>query len=270
MDKLIFFSMGSGSSGNCYYIGTSRYGFLIDAGIGVRAIKKELKAKGIELKDIWGIFVTHDHTDHIKSIGALGEKAHIPVYLTQEMHKGIDRNYHVAERLTSCCRHYHKGDTITIRDFTFHSFPVSHDATDCVGYTITYGDQCFVFATDLGYISKPVADQIARANYLVIEANYDEMMLKNGPYPYPLKERVRSATGHLCNDHTAHFLADNYHPGLTHVFLCHLSNENNTPALAYKTVNDALAAKGISLEVLHPLERTSTSQTFTFRPLRQL
>lgn len=270
MDRLRFFSMGSGSSGNCYYIGTAEYGILIDAGVGVRTIKKELKANGLALENIWGIFITHDHTDHIKSVGSLGEKSHIPVYLTAEMHKGIDRNYHVAERLNSCCRHYSKGDIITVRDFTIQSFPVSHDATDSVGYTVCYGNQCFVFATDLGYISKDVADQIARANYLVIETNYDETMLKNGPYPYPLKERVRSFTGHLCNDHTARFLADNYHSGLTHIFLCHLSKENNTPEVAYNTVNGALKEKGITVDLLHPLERTQSSEMYIFKPLQQL
>ena len=268
MDRLRFFSMGSGSSGNCYYVGTGEYGILIDAGVGVRAIKKELKTKGIGLEQIWGIFITHDHTDHIKSVGSLGEKSHIPVYLTREMHAGIDRNYHVAEKLNSCCRHYTKGDVVTIKDMTIQSFAVSHDATDCVGYTICYGDQCMVLATDLGYISKEVADQIKRANYLVIEANYDETMLKNGPYPYPLKERVRAHTGHLSNDHTANFLADNYHEGLSHIFLCHLSKENNTPDIAYNTVNEALQSKGITVELLKPLARTEPSEMYVFRSLK--
>lgn len=268
MDRLRFFSIGSGSSGNCYYIGTAQYGFLIDAGVGVRTIKKELKAKGIELENIWGIFITHDHTDHIKSVGSLGEKSHIPVYVTQDMRKGINKNYHITEKLNSCCRYFTKGDVITLRDFTIQSFPVSHDATECVGYTICYGNQCFVIATDLGYISKEVADQIARANYLVIEANYDETMLMNGSYTYQLKERVRSHTGHLCNEHTARFLADNYNPQLSHIFLCHLSQENNTPETAYNTVHDALTEKGITVEVLQPLERTSPSKMYIFKSLK--
>lgn len=265
MDRLRFFSIGSGSSGNCYYIGTASYGFLIDAGVAARTVRKELKARGIDLSSIWGIFITHDHTDHIKSVGTLGEKFHIPVYLTDKMHIGINNNYRITEKISACCRHYTKGDTLTIRDFTIQSFPVSHDATDCVGYTFTYRDQHFVFATDLGYISKEVADHISRANYLVIEANYDELMLKNGPYPYPLKERVRSYTGHLCNEHTARFLADNYLPNLSHVFLCHLSQENNTPETAFNTVSEALEEKGISLEVLKALPRTTPSETYIFK-----
>lgn len=260
--SLRFLSMGSGSSGNCYYIGTGEYGFLIDAGVGVRTVKRELKKHNISFDQIWGIFITHDHTDHICSVGVLGEKYHIPVYGTKEMHDGINRNYRVTEKLVSCRKFYKKGEHIVIRDFTIQSFPVSHDATDCVGYTFSYRGKNFVIATDLGYIGKEVADHIAKANFLVIEANYDDAMLKNGRYPYPLKQRVRSHTGHLCNDHTAHFLADNWPETLTHVFLCHLSQENNTPELAFNTVNNALVEKGITVEVLQPLERIAASDLY--------
>lgn len=262
--SLRFLSIGSGSSGNCYYIGTGEYGFLIDAGIGVTAVKHALKKSNISLEQIWGIFVTHDHTDHIKYVGVLGEKHHIPVYATREMHEGINRNYKVTEKLISCRKYFKKGEHLNIRDFTIQAFPVSHDATDCVGYSFAYGDKTFVIATDLGYVGKEAADHIAKANVLVIEANYDETMLKNGRYSYPLKMRVRSHVGHLCNDHTANFLADNWPETLTHVFLCHLSQENNTPTLAFNTVNDALAAKGISPKVLLPLERKLPSEMYIF------
>ncbi len=266
--RLRFLSMGSGSSGNCYYIGTADYGFLIDAGVSVRTVKRELKEHGISFENIWGIFITHDHTDHIKSVGVLGEKYHIPVYITAEMHTGINRNYRVTEKLVSCCKFFKKGDPVAIRDFVIQSFPVSHDASDCVGYSVVYGDQKFVIATDLGYIGKEAADHMVEANYLVIEANYDENMLKNGPYPYPLKQRVRSHTGHLSNDHAANFVADNYNGNLSHIFLCHLSQENNTPEIAFNTVNNALVEKGITVELLHPLERTTSSPMFKFKELK--
>lgn len=267
MDRLRFFSIGSGSSGNCYYIGTAAYGILIDAGIAARTVAKELRKHGLTFKNIWGIFITHDHTDHIKAVGTLGEKHHIPVFLTHKMHEGIDKNHRVTDKLGSCCRHFEKGDTINIREFSITSFPVSHDASDCVGYLISYGDQNFVIATDLGYINKEAADNIIKANYLVIESNYDEDMLKNGKYPYPLKERVRSHIGHLSNDHTARFIADNYSPALSHIFLCHLSQENNTPEIALKTITDALKEKDItSVEVVCPLARTTASEMYLFRP----
>lgn len=264
MDRLRFLSIGSGSSGNCYYIGTGEYGFLIDAGISVRTIKHVLKENNLDFEKIWGIFVTHDHTDHIKSVGVLGEKYHIPVYVTQEMRDGINRNYKVTDKLVSCCKYFHKGELINVKDFTFQAFPVSHDATDCVGYSIKYRDQRFVIATDLGFISKEVADQIAKANYLVIEANYDEDMLQYGSYSYPLKQRVKSYLGHLSNIHTANFLADNWHDGLQYVFLCHLSQDNNTREIAYDTVNNALQAKGICPKLLYALQRTVPSQLYIF------
>ena len=269
MDRLRFLSMGSGSSGNCYNIGTASYGFLIDAGVAVRAVKRELKEHGLSFENIWGIFITHDHTDHIKSVGVLGEKYHIPVYVTAEMLNGINRNYRVTEKLVSAYKLYKKGDNIVIRDFVIQAFPVSHDASDSVGYAFSYGNQRFVIATDLGFIGKEAADHIVRANYLVIEANYDDNMLKNGPYPYPLKQRVRSHVGHMCNEHTARFLADNASEYLSHVFLCHLSQENNTPELAFKTVNDALVESGIALELLQPLERTIPSPMYVFKAYKE-
>ena len=264
MQRLRFFSMGSGSSGNCYYIGTGEYGFLIDAGVGVRTVKRELKEHGLSFENIWGIFITHDHTDHIKAVGVLGEKYHIPVYATAEMHAGINRNYRVTEKLVSSSKYFKKGEHLTIRDFIIQSFPVSHDATDCVGYSFIYGDQRFVIATDLGYIGKEAADHIVKANYLVIEANYDENMLVKGPYPYPLKQRVRSHTGHLSNEHTAKFLADNWNNALTHIFLCHLSQENNTPELALDTIKEALNEKGFTPTLLVPLERIAPSPLYIF------
>lgn len=262
--------MGSGSSGNCYYIGTRQYGFLIDAGVGIRTVKRGLKENGLSFENIWGLFITHDHTDHVKTVGILGEKYHIPVYLTAEMLNGINHNYRITEKLVTSSKLFKKGEHINIRDFVIQSFPVSHDASDCVGYSFFYGNQHFVLATDLGFIGKEAADHISQANYLVIETNYDEEMLKFGPYPYPLKQRVRSHTGHLSNEHAANFLANNWTPKLTHVFLCHLSQENNTPELAFNTINNALIEKGGRLDLLYPLERTSVSQMFVFKPYHQL
>lgn len=261
-NQLRFLSIGSGSSGNCYYIGTDAYGFLIDAGMSPRAVKKALKEKGLS-ENIWGIFITHDHTDHVRFVGPLSHRLHNPVYSTQEVHEAIRNNVHLTDKPESAnCKCFRKGDHIKVRDFDFQAFPVSHDAADCMGYSITYHDQRLVIATDLGFIGMEAAEHIARANYLVIEANYDESMLLQGHYPPALKQRVHSHTGHLCNTHTAKFLADNWHEGLTHVFLCHLSQDNNTPDKAYDTIHQALQAKGIELKVLKSLPRTAPSELY--------
>ncbi|MDR1543404.1 MAG: MBL fold metallo-hydrolase [Prevotellaceae bacterium] len=260
MGQFKFYSIGSSSNGNCYFVGTDDYGFLIDAGIPVRNVKRALKEHNIALEQIFGIFLTHDHTDHVQYVEGLGEVHKIPIYATKEVYEGIKRNSRVKVHLTDSRHIFRKCEAVNIRDFTFQSFPVSHDASDCMGYAITFGEKTLVIATDLGFIGKEAANHIAKANFLVIEANYDENMLKNGPYPYHLKQRVSSHTGHLSNVHTANFLADNWHENLTHVFLCHISGDNNTPEIALQTVSNALSAKNIVPKMLIPLNRTEPTE----------
>lgn len=268
MERLRFISLASGSSGNCYYIGNLHHGVLIDAGIGPRTIKKRLKEVGIELSQVMAIFITHDHIDHIKGVGSLGEKHHIPVYSTRLVHQGIDRCYGVTEKLSSATKRFvEKNETVSIFDFHITAFAVSHDSTDSVGYTVHYRGKRFTVATDLGHICDSAAEHIRKANYLVIEANYDEQMLRLGHYPYPLKKRVSADTGHMDNKHTAAFLAENYHEKLDYVYLCHLSKDNNRPEIAFEEVNKCLQEKGIMVGEhlqLMPLERTTPSELFVY------
>lgn len=268
MDKLRFISFASGSSGNCYYIGNMHHGVLIDAGIGPRTIKKRLKEAGLDFSHIMAVFVTHDHVDHIKGVGSLGEKHHIPIYSTRLVHEGIARCYGMTEKLSNASKRFiEKNETISIFDFHITAFSVSHDSTDSVGYTVHYRGKRFTVATDLGYICESAAEHIRKANYLVIEANYDEQMLQTGHYPYHLKKRVAANTGHMDNKHTAHFLAENYHDKLEYVYLCHLSKDNNKPALAYETVSAGLKERGIQVGKhlqLMALERTQPSELFIY------
>jgi len=243
--KVRFMSLGSGSSGNCYYLGTDSYGILIDAGIPVRTIKKTLKDVGIGLESIRAIFVTHDHADHIKSVGPLGQHSFIPVYATAKIHEGINRSYCVTEKLNACVRYLEKQQPMQLLDFTIESFEVPHDGTDNVGYCISIDGKTFCFVTDLGEITPLVASYISRANYLIIESNYDEEMLRMGPYPEHLKARISSGTGHLSNQVTSAFIAKHIDENLKYIFLCHLSKDNNHPDLAYKTTELALRDCGI-------------------------
>ena len=177
--KIKFLSLASGSSGNCYYLGTDTYGILIDAGIGVRTIKKHLKDYGLALERVRAIFVTHDHADHIKSVGTLGEKYGIPVYSTPEIHAGINKNYCMTEKLTSASvRYIYKEEPLQLEDFKITAFEVPHDGTDNVGYCIEADGKIFSFLTDLGEITPTAAKYICKAHHLIIEANYDEEMLK--------------------------------------------------------------------------------------------
>ncbi|MDR1222339.1 MAG: MBL fold metallo-hydrolase [Tannerella sp.] len=267
MKKLFFFSLASGSSGNCYYLGTRSFGILIDAGISVRQIKKILKERGVEFEKIQAILVTHDHADHIKSVGCLGETLHIPVYTTEAVHAGIRKSRYVEEVLIQSRHVIEKEATFMIRDFSITAFEVPHDSSDNVGYSIEYGDQTFVVVTDVGHITDTVTKYACKANHLVLEANYDEEMLKSGSYPAFLKERVSSRLGHLSNRDAAEFLAVHYTPRLKNVWLCHLSRDNNHPELACKTVDLRLFREGIRAGrdlSLTALKRMSPSDTYEF------
>ncbi len=260
-----FLSLASGSSGNCYYLGTPDYGVLIDAGIGIRTIRKILKGKGIAFERILGVLVTHDHADHIKTVGCLGERYHIPVYATERVHAGIERSRYVEESLRRSRRIIEKGVPFMIRDFLIEAFEVPHDSSDNAGYLITYGDCRFMIATDVGHITDTISQYARMANHLVLEANYDEEMLLSGGYPLFLKERVASPTGHLSNREAADFLAKHYTPRLKNIWLCHLSRENNHPDLAYKTVNIRMWEEGIRIGkdlCLTALKRMTPSEVF--------
>jgi phosphoribosyl 1,2-cyclic phosphodiesterase len=243
------------------------YGILIDAGIGSRTIKKRLKGVDIPLELVQAVFITHDHVDHIKAVGSLGEKFHIPIYSTEGVHKGIDKSYGVTQELTTSKRILKVGEKVRIRDFEIEAFPVSHDSTDSVGYTVYYKGKRFTVATDLGYICENAAAHIRLANYLVLESNYDEKMLMNGHYPPHLKKRIAGDAGHLNNVDTANFLAANYHEGLEHIYLCHLSRENNTPEKAFQTVENCLTGNGIKVGEdvsLQVLSRTIPTEVFIY------
>ncbi|NLO70925.1 MAG: MBL fold metallo-hydrolase [Porphyromonadaceae bacterium] len=267
MDRLRFRSLASGSSGNCYFIGNASYGILIDAGVGVRTIRKFLKSMGMDFNRIWGVFVTHDHIDHIKAVGTIGEKFHVPIYSTQKIHEGIERSYRVTQKLSLSKEIFNIGEQIQIGDFTVQSFPVSHDASEAVGYSIQYKGKKFTIATDLGYVSEEVASYLTDSDYIILESNYDEEMLTKGPYPRVLQQRIKADTGHLCNTQTASFLADYFTEKWKYVFLCHLSKENNLPELAFMTIKEHLNSRMIDFEEqmeIIPLNRMEPSAMYVF------
>jgi phosphoribosyl 1,2-cyclic phosphodiesterase len=265
MGKLYFISLASGSSGNCYYLGTRDYGILIDAGIAASQIKKTLKEKGIGMEKIMAILITHDHADHIKSVGYLGETLSIPVYATEAVHNGILKSRFVEEMLIQSKRIIEKEKTFSIRDFKITAFEVPHDSSENVGYCVEYDVQTFVIVTDVGHITETIRNHVKKADNLVLEANYDDEMLRTGAYPDFLKERVSGSNGHLSNHDAADFLAEVYTPKLKNIWLCHLSRDNNHPELAYKTVDIRLFREGIRVGKdvsLTTLKRMSPSELY--------
>ncbi len=243
---LKFVSFGSGSSGNCYYLCTATDGLLIDIGLGLRTLKKHAKDYGISLNTVNRILITHDHADHIKSVGSFSHDYHVPVYATQKVHDGIDHNYCIQRKVADeMKRLVEPGLTMKLGDFSVTPFLVPHDANENVGYQIDVEGVSFVILTDVGSVTEEVKCRIRNAHYLIIEANHDVEMLNNGPYPAYLKTRILSSSGHLSNDVCGHALAENMSENLRHVWLCHLSEENNHPELARKTVETILRSYGI-------------------------
>ena len=243
---LKFISFGSGSSGNCYYIYNDNEGLMIDAGVGVRTLKKHFRDYGLGLDQVHYLLITHDHADHIKCVGSINHDLHLPVYATEQVHQGIDRNYCVTRKVNAADRRVvEPGRTIALGDFMVTPFAVPHDASENVGYKIEVEGIVFVIMTDAGSVTEEMKTFISEANYLVIEANHDVEMLKDGPYPKYLKDRIASPNGHLSNVECGKVLAENITEQLKHVWLCHLSEENNHPELARKTVEATLRSYGI-------------------------
>ena len=243
---LKFISFGSGSSGNCYYLYTEKEGLVIDIGVGLRTLKKQFRDFGLSLSSVHYVLITHDHADHIKSVGSISHECHLPIYATKNVHEGIERNFCVTRKLPSEMKRYVvAGESMQLGDFHVTPFYVPHDATENVGYQIVAEGVTFCIITDAGCITDEMRTFISRADYLVIEANHDIEMLRQGPYPQHLKERIQSKTGHLCNRECGVAIAENMKEGLKHVWLCHLSEENNHPELARKTVESVLREYGI-------------------------
>ncbi len=235
-------SLASGSSGNCYYLGSEEGGLLIDAGIPTRNISSALRGIGISLSDghIKGVIVTHEHADHVRSVGVLGSVYHLPIYASTPVHNKITSSRFISEELGASRRSLELGQHLALAGFDITSFLVPHDSVLNYGYHIRRGDFSFTLATDIGHITPEIKRYASRAKYLVIEANYDPEMLRSGPYPPFLKERVASPEGHLSNTEVADLLAEIYTPELRHVWLCHLSKENNHPDLCWKTIEGKL------------------------------
>ncbi len=242
-----FISFSSGSCGNCSLLLGPSSAILLDAGVGFRRVKKEMEQAGLHLQDISAVLITHDHGDHIRGLGSFCKRLCVPVWTTPVLHGALSRHPFTAEWMASCRQDLERGVWNPVTpDFDVQYFEVPHDATQCVGYAIRCGEELFVLMTDLGHVPPEALRWGALATTLVIESNYDGYMLTDGAYPQELKDRISHGAGHLSNDVCAQTVASLLHPGLRHVFLCHLSGNNNTPQLAYDCTAAALEEAGSS------------------------
>ena len=234
-----FCSIASGSSGNCIFVGTSEANILIDAGISAKKICEGLKGIDIDPFDIDGIFVTHEHIDHIQGIQVFVKKYGINIYGTGKTLKAIYSKFG-GDLGESRMIDIIPDIDICVKDAIIHPFAVSHDAVDPVGYRIESGEKRFAVATDLGYFDDYIVENLKDLDAICIEANHDINMLMVGKYPYQLKQRVSGRKGHLSNDSCADLLCRIAGDRLKKILLIHLSKDNNYAELAYETVRAEL------------------------------
>lgn len=227
----------SGSRGNCTYISAGGARILIDAGKSAKALCSALKEINVDIDDIDAIFITHEHRDHISALQTLSHKHRIPIYMVLEsasVFYGL-----MDEKLCSCFELQLKSEfAAEIKGLTVTAFPTPHDSRASVGYRLTFKDESgndisIGYATDTGCVTDTMRENLTGCFAVVIESNHDVEMLQSGPYPYELKQRIASARGHLSNEECACFADYLVQNGTRNIMLAHLSEENNTPDLAY-------------------------------------
>lgn len=244
------YSIASGSSGNCIYVGTDETHLLVDAGISGKRIENGLKNLAVDPKELSGILVTHEHLDHIQGLGVMARRYKLPIYATAETIGEIISCANTGKIDEKLFREVRPEEGFCIRDMEIMPVHISHDAVNPVCYTFCHGSKKMGIATDLGTYDKYLVRHLKDCDVLLLESNHDKHMLETGGYPYQLKQRILGKKGHLSNDHAAALLSKLVGSKLKHVFLGHLSKENNMPDLAYMTVKYELdrLAKGVLLE----------------------
>jgi phosphoribosyl 1,2-cyclic phosphodiesterase len=243
--------LASGSRGNTAVVESARARILVDAGISCRETFKRLKLAGLEPKSLSAILITHEHSDHVYGLATLAKKLDIPVFMTGATHQAWARSLRDdAGQLPKLAKLeiFSAGRQFQIADITVTPFTIPHDAADPVGFTFRAEGAKIAFATDLGYMPASVRDHLRRCDVIIIESNHDVEMLRVGPYPWSVKQRVMSRVGHLSNDSLAQFFAEDYDGGASHIVLAHLSEQNNHPEVARRVAENALGPQQTLLQ----------------------
>jgi phosphoribosyl 1,2-cyclic phosphodiesterase len=237
--------LASGSRGNVTYISDGCNAVLIDAGLSGVEIQRRMAANGLDPGSLDAILVSHEHADHIQGVGVLSRRFGLTVYINDRTRQATANQL---GKLTDV-HPFTCGHSFLIGGLTIHPFSISHDAEDPAGFTITSKRAKVGVATDLGIVTSVVKTHLEACDILVLEANHDAQMLIDGPYPWHLKQRIRSRSGHLSNDDTASLLETLRHDRLAHVILAHLSEANNTPEKAKRAAMAALNGTAARLHV---------------------
>lgn len=227
--SLFFASLNSGSNANCYFVGDAKNAVLIDAGLSCKETLKRLQQMKLQTSTIRAIFISHEHTDHIKGVEVLSRKLQIPVFISEatQSNSRLFFEPHLIKRISS-------GSTTAFGSISVESFTKHHDAADPFSFTVSSHNVTVGVFTDLGHACSNVVSAFSKCQAAILEANYDDTMLDNGPYPYYLKQRIKSEKGHLSNAQALDLFLKHKSEHLKHVMLGHLSKENNAPDLVHR------------------------------------
>jgi len=253
-----FCVLASGSSGNAALLATENTRILVDAGLSMKELGKRLASIGEDLQKVQAILVTHEHSDHISGLPVLARRLKKPFYLTRLTGPAIDW-----EESQPAVEAFQAGASFQIGDIEVQSFSIPHDAVDPVGFCFEAQGVRIGIATDLGYIPESVKYHLRRADLLLLEANHDLDMLKVGPYPWSVKQRVMSRVGHLSNLHMSDYLEQDLHSCTAHLVLGHLSEHNNHPEIVRLVASQALDQRGLATR-LSIAEQRRPSEVFQF------
>lgn len=235
---LKFCSLYSGSSGNSLFVSSAHTNILVDCGTSCKKICEGLASIDSSIEDIDAILVTHEHSDHVQSLGMISKKFNIPVYANLETWNAMEKQ---KEKVSENNINYFTNDEdFTLNDLTIHPFSTPHDAANPCGFNIHNGKKKLSIATDLGHMDNSIFKQLEKSSFILLEANYEPEVLKMSKYPYHLKQRIAGPNGHLSNQTAGKTIAALMKKDLKQVLLGHLSKESNFPELAYKSVTEEL------------------------------
>ena len=235
---LKFCSLYSGSSGNCLYVESNNSKILIDAGTSSKKICEGLQYINSSIEKIDAILVTHEHSDHVQSIGNLSKKYNIPVYANYETWNAMEKQ---KEKISiENIKFFENDKDFLLQDLTIHPFSTPHDAANPCGFNIHNGKRKLSIATDLGHMDNQLLSKLEQSSFILLESNYDPEILKVSKYPFHLKTRIAGPNGHLSNATAGKTISTLMKKNLKEVMLGHLSKENNFPELAYQTVAEEL------------------------------
>ena len=243
--------LASGSRGNTAVVESSQARILVDVGISCRETFKRMKAVQMDPRSISAVLISHEHTDHVCGLATLAKKLDVPVFMTGATHQAWARSLRDdAGELPKIAKLevFSSGRSFQIADITVTPFTIPHDAADPVGFTFRAEGAKIAIATDLGYMPASVCDHLRKCDVLMIESNHDLEMLRVGPYPWSVKQRVMSRVGHLSNESLAQFFAKDYDGGASYIVLAHLSEQNNHPELARRAAETALGPQQTLLQ----------------------